>query len=165
MFNIILENEIQKGDVKLIQDGSNLKMTIGEDKYSVRDDIRYITKFCKRLKDFEYNNVLILGLGLGTIPYYIENNTNVTDIDVIEVNQNVIDITSSLNHLKLTNVIQHNCYTYKTDKKYDLIIVDMWWDLPPFFRSRVVDIENNYKNNFNNGSSIYIPLLDKIINL
>lgn len=162
MFNITLENKIQRGDVKVIQDGSNLKMTIGEDKYSIIDKIGYITGFCKRLKNFEYNNVLILGLGLGIIPYYIENNTEVIDIDVVEINQNVIDVTSSLNHLKSTNIIHHDLYTYKTDKKYDLIIADMWWNIPPDFRSRVIDIKINYKNNFNNGGVIYIPLINSM---
>ena len=165
MFNITLENEIEKGDVRLIQDGDNVKMFISNSRYSLVDNIGYINNFCKKLKDLEYNSVLIFGLGLGILPYYMENFKEISDIDVIEINQNVIDVTTSLGHLKSTNIIHSDLYRHITDKKYDLIIADMWWNFPPYYRSRIKDIEQIYKKNLNEGGKIYIPLADKIIDL
>jgi hypothetical protein len=41
----------------------------------------------------------------------------------------------------------------------------MWWNFPPYYRSRIKDIEQIYKKNLNEGGKIYIPLADKIIDL
>ena len=170
MFNITLKENIEKGNVRLVQDKSNIKMIIGEDKYSLTDDISYIKMFCKRLDDLEYDNVLILGLGLGTIPFYMENFKGKTNIDVVEVNGNVIKITSSLKHLKSTNIILSEPMSYIPNKKYDLIIYDLWWDdflkdwgkTKDFFIQRA---KKKHRTHLTENGKIYVPILDLVIDL
>jgi tRNA1(Val) A37 N6-methylase TrmN6 len=164
MFDIRFENDIKYGNVLITKENDKITFSI-DNMFYLQDDIQYINNFCKRLNDLEYNSVLILGLGLGIIPYYLENFKSITSIDVVETNENVILATSDLNHLKSTNIIHHNLYTYQTDKKYDLIIADMWWVLPPYYDSRIQSIERKYKKILNKGGKIYIPILDKIIYL
>lgn len=160
MFDITLGKPIEKGNVTLTQDDNLIRMTVGDDRYYYRDDLRYINMFCKRLKTFQYESVLILGLGLGVIPYYMEKYKNITNIDVIEPNNNIIEITSSLNHLKHTKIYKHDYYNYKTDKKYDLILVDIWWNIPKYKNSEIFGIESHYKKNQN--GIIYFPLFDVV---
>lgn len=164
MFDISFENNIRYDNVKIIKENDKIIFSIDKMFY-LQDDIQYINNFCKRLHELEYESVLVLGLGLGIIPYYLENFKSITSIDVVEIEKNVILAISDLNHLKSTNIIKHNLYTYQTDKKYDLIIADMWWTLPPYYESRILDIERIYKKNLNEGGKIYIPSVDKIINL
>jgi hypothetical protein len=103
----------------------------------------------------------------------MENFKQISDIDVVEINQNVIDVTTSLNHLKSSNIIHANAYKHISDKKYDLIIVDIWWDYQNnvivdskiFTDILVSTLFNRYAKNLNIGGKVYVPLLDRIINL
>ena len=168
MFNIKLENDIKNGNVTVCQDGDNIKMTVGLEKYFFRDDIRYITKFCKSLDTLDFDSILIGGLGVGVVPYYLENYKSKTNIDVVESNPYVVETVSSLINLKYTTITTSLFFTYKTDKKYDLILLDLWWDdflkewgkSQDFFMSK---IKIKFKNNLNEGGKIYVPILDLII--
>jgi spermidine synthase len=170
MFNITLEKEINHGMVRVFQDGDNVKMTIGEDRYSLIDSMNYIKYYCKRLDTFKFNSILIGGLGIGNVPFYLENYKSKTNIDVVEYNQYVIEAVKELNHLKHTNIINNNFFLHKTDKKYDLILIDLWWNdflkdwgkTEDFFIKKV---KTKFKNNLNKNGKIYVPIIDLIIDL
>lgn len=170
MFNIRLENEIKFGNVTVFQDTDGLKMIVGKDGIVFKDSINYIKYFCKKLDTFKFNSVLIGGLGIGVIPYYIENYKLKTKIDVIENNPYVIEAVKTLNHLKYTNIIDGYFFQYKTDKKYDLIIIDLYWN--PFLEDWgkteeffVTKVKRKFKNNLNVNGKIYVPIMDLVIEL
>ena len=62
------------------------------------DNDDYIDVFHKSIKSLTYNSVLIGGLGLGIVPYWISQNTSCSTIDVLENNNEIVTWTSSSNH-------------------------------------------------------------------
>lgn len=75
-------------------------------------------------------NVLVAGLGLGLIEYWLCKNVDVSSVSVIEINEDVIKLITSL--LKFEDcdisIIKDDFYDFinKTDKKFDRIIIDLW---------------------------------------
>lgn len=157
MININLNNDIVIGDVTISNDkyGRLFFNLNGFGNGSLTDNVLYITDFCKIL-DYQFDSILIGGLGLGMVPYFIENNMNITNITVIENNQNVIDAINQLNHLKKTNIIYDDFKTHSTDVKYDLILADIWWKRAT--NDEIQMILSNYSNNLNEGGSIHFPI-------
>lgn len=71
------------------------------------------------------NNVLIIGLGLGCVPFYLQNKVN--KIDIVEIDKDLIShITSNVPFNSNVNIINEDGYNYKAVKKYyDAILVDI----------------------------------------
>lgn len=162
MFNITLENEIKVDNVSIVNENDKIVFSI-DDTFYLHDDIKYISGYCNKLAYLDYDSVLIGGLGLGIIPYYLENFKNCSTIDVVEINYNVIKSIIKLNHLSSSNIIQCDFLNYSTNKKYDLIIADLWWLKPEHFDIEKEEIINNYSENLNEGGKIYIPIIDEVI--
>lgn len=161
MLNSFYTQDIISNGVSISMDYDKLLFQI-EGVGSLNDDyINYAINFA-RLNIFNFNSILIGGLGFGLLPYYIENNTSANSIDVIEKNLDVITATTQFGHLKNTNIVHHDFLTYTTDKKYDLILVDLWWTFPT--NEEVDTIVSNYTNNLNENGSIYFPTTSKIYN-
>ena len=109
-----------------------------------------------------WGNVLYLGLYLGCTPEYIYQNKSATSIDVIEEDQEIIDYVTWIN--SNINVIQHNEWTYTPNKKYDLILVDLWampTDITDDHRQLLL---NNYSNHLKSGGKIILPQSQEILN-
>jgi phospholipid N-methyltransferase len=125
------------------------------------DSPDYITEFCSELLDIEFNSILVGGLGTGNIPYVCQD---FAQVDVIENDQNIIDITSQLNHLgKNVNIINGDIFTFEPTKTYDIIVMDIWYNSIP------EDVTENtiskYLPYLNEGGFLYLPLNKiKIIN-
>ena len=65
---------------------------------------------------FSYDKVLVVGLGLGLIPYELSEVNGCSKIDVLEIDQEIIDYTISSGHLNSNiNLIQGDIYNYTTD--------------------------------------------------
>ena len=75
--------------------------------------------------DFTFDKILIGGLGLGLLPQYAKEVKNCSVIDVIENNQELIDYVDYLE--SPINVIKGDALSYTPSKKYDLILIDLWW--------------------------------------
>ena len=79
-------------------------------------------------------NVLVLGLGSGSIVKYLYNYFRDTSIDAVELREKVIDIASEYFLLpdqdERLSIFNDSAFEwldlYDSDKKYDLIIVDMF---------------------------------------
>lgn len=105
----------------------------------------------------DYNNVLILGLGLGLLPQYIkENKSFVQVIDVIDNNQELIDYVDFIDDS--INVINADAYTYTPDKMYDLIIADLWWHFQITGQNKE-DLKTNYEPHINYNGRLYMPIV------
>lgn len=106
-----------------------------------------------------YTNVLVLGLGLGTLPQYIKDNKDfVQVIDVVDNNQELIDY---VNYLSTPiNIIKADAYTYVPNKKYDLIIADLFWHFE-ITGQNITDLENHYMDHINYNGRIYFPIVPK----
>lgn len=116
--------------------------------------------FCKELNNLSYNSILIGGLGLGYIPYWISQNTSCSIIDVIDNNSELISWTNSNGHLTSSiNLIENDIYSYSPTDTYDLILIDIWWGTP----SENIDTNeplliNHLSGSVNQNGSIYFPL-------
>jgi spermidine synthase len=161
--NYNLKEKLVSDNVEIYPNDVNGKITLNlYNKFYMEESENYITRYCYRLQELSFNNVLIGGLGLGIIPYYLINN-NFNDIEVVEINNNVINLINQMGYLP--NVIIHNndATTYTTFKKYDLIIMDLWWLPDDKFKEERDTIINNYANNLNLNGKIYIPITDELI--
>lgn len=106
-----------------------------------------------------YTNVLVLGLGLGTLPQYIKDNKDfVQVIDVVDNNQELIDYVNYLS--SSINIIKADAYTYVPNKKYDLIIADLFWHFE-ITGQNITDLENHYMDHINYNGRIYFPIVPK----
>jgi len=162
MINKILQNSITSNNVKIYMENDKLNFSINDTHY-LTDDINYPKQFCHRMFDFNFNSILIGGLGLGLIPYYLENYKSISTIDVIEINQDVINTAIQLNHLKNTNILLGDVYSQIVKKKYDLILLDLWWLPEELNETNRMNLIHKYERNLTQTGKLYIPINDEII--
>jgi protein-L-isoaspartate O-methyltransferase len=118
------------------------------------DSPDYITEFCSELLNIEFNSILVGGLGTGNIPYVCQD---FAQVDVIENDQNIINITSQLNHLRENvNIINGDIFTFEPTKTYDIIIMDIWYNSIP--EDVTENIISKYLPCLNEGGFLYLPL-------
>ena len=113
--------------------------------------------------DFKFDSILIGGLGLGLIPYYLENYKSISNIDVIEINQDVVNVVNELGHLKNTTISLGDIYSYNVTKKYDLILIDLWWLNQDFTEEQRMNLIHKWQNNLTDKGKIYFPIIDELI--
>lgn len=91
------------------------------------DDPAYITEYAPALLDQDFNSILVGGLGLGVVPYVVQD---FAQVDVIEINQDTIDIVNQLGHLTSNvNIIKDDIFTFSTEKTYDIVLLDIWYEV------------------------------------
>ena len=110
-------------------------------------------------KDFTFDKILIGGLGLGLLPEYAKSVKNCSVIDVIENNQELIDYVDYLE--SPINIIKGDALTYTPGKKYDLILIDLWWEKEDITQEIQDTIKNNYDSHLESGGKIILPVLEK----
>jgi|TARA_R100000479_G_C6384432_1_gene202426 hypothetical protein len=110
-------------------------------------DCEDCSKYYNMYKGANWGDILVLGLGMGILPQYIKENKNPTSIDVIDNNQELIDHVDWIDNS--INVIKADAYTYSTNKKYDIIIDDLYWDESEVTQQDKQDLVDNYRNNLN----------------
>lgn len=161
--NYNLKEKIVSNNVEIYPNNINGKITLNlYNKFYMEETENYITHYCYRLKELAFNNVLIGGLGLGIIPYYLINN-NFNDVEVVEIDNNVINLINQMGYLPNVMIHNYDATNYETFKKYDLIIMDLWWLPDDKFKEERDIIINNYANNLNLNGKIYIPITDELI--
>ena len=83
-----------------------------------------------------HGHVLTLGLGLGYFTYMVSEKEEVTDITVVEVDNDVIDIFNSVilpqfPHKDKVHIVKADAFDFlkdKTNDRFDYIFADMWHD-------------------------------------
>lgn len=156
-----------------VYSGSTFSVELTNGNYSFRDylhtdgvlinDISYLNMFIQRNK-ISYNSVLIGGLGIGFLPYWISQNTDCNVIDVIEKNNELASWVQSNNHLDPNiNIIVSDIYNYSTSKTYDLILMDLWWgkDFENIDENQP-KLVDQFSDNVNQNGCIYFCLTNYI---
>jgi protein-L-isoaspartate O-methyltransferase len=156
VFGITLsENLVKNGYVITKNPNFNhLFMLNPEGKLVSIDNPYYILGYATKLLDVEFNSILVGGLGLGLIPYVCQD---FAQVDVIENDQNIIDITSQLNHLgENVNIINGDIFTFEPTKTYDIIVMDIWYNSIP--EDITENIISKYLPCLNEEGFLYLPL-------
>jgi hypothetical protein len=131
-----------------------IELRNSDNKLLAVDSPDYITDFCSELLDIEFNSILVGGLGTGNIPYVCQD---FAQVDVIENDQNIINITSQLNHLgENVNIINGDIFTFEPTKTYDIIVMDIWYGSIP--EDITENIISKYLPCLNEGGFLYLPL-------
>ena len=113
---------------------------------------------------FSYDKVLVVGLGLGLVPYELSEVNGCSKIDVLEIDQEIIDYTISSGHLNSDiNLIQGDIYNYTTIETYDLIIIDTIW-----YEHEMTDedyglLKSRLLPNINTGGALYVPIKNQFL--
>lgn len=100
-------------------------------------------------------DVLIFGLGIGLIIFPLLNDPNVTSITVVELEQELIDLTGSVIKKakggdKVT-IIKGDAYAhgFPKAKKFDTIYFDIWQDISSDNYAESVTLHKRYRKNIN----------------
>jgi len=108
---------------------------------------------------FSFDKILIGGLGLGLLPNYAKLVKNCSVVDVVEDNQELIDYVDYLDNS--INIIKGDALSYTPDKKYDLILIDLWWDKADITQQNETDLKNNYNSYLESNGKIVLPVAEK----
>lgn len=126
------------------------------------DGESYITNFCKRIYNNNYESILVFGLGLGLIPYYFYNTDKCKNITVVEISSELIELINSKNYLTNIEIINADVFLYETQKKFDLIVSDIHLDSGEPFNSEKEILIERYKNNLKENGKLYFPIIDQL---
>ena len=89
------------------------------------DDMRFLNFFYRKIIESTFDSILISGLGIGILPYICQNTT--TNVDVVEIDQDVINFVSELSHLKNNvSIFNSDIDNFVPQKEYDIIVLDHW---------------------------------------
>ena len=147
-------SKIDFGDDKWIENNNHYgKVFLGDCEACIKINLLY--------KDFTFDKILIGGLGLGLVAEYAKSVKNCSVIDVVENNQELIDYVDYLE--SPITIIKGDALSYTPSKKYDLILIDLWWKEEDVTQEIQDTIKNNYSSHLETNGKILIPLLEKEI--
>jgi hypothetical protein len=105
----------------------------------------------------ETNSILICGLGMGLVPLLA--NTLYKKVDVIDNDQELIDYAINREIIPVgVGLFYADAYTYTPSQKYDVILVDLWWDADDISDEEKDMLLSNYENYLNEGGKIILPV-------
>jgi len=120
------------------------------------------TFFKDSFDGFEFDTVLVVGLGLGLIPQELIELNKCSKVDCLEISQEMIDYTITSGHLNNDiNLIQGDVYNYTTSDLYDLIIIDIIWYDSEMNEEQYQSLATKFTNNLNTGGALYVPVIKK----
>ena len=101
-------------------------LMVGKETWMVDDPLHWYGM--QDLAKAARGRVLVAGLGLGLVIHALEDNESVTNIDVVEINMDVINLITPLIGMSKTNIIKDDLwrYLYRTEEAYDTCILDIW---------------------------------------
>ncbi|MFY0602145.1 MAG: hypothetical protein JXR03_20890 [Cyclobacteriaceae bacterium] len=92
-------------------------------------------------------DVLMIGLGLGSANEAFEYE-KIDTVDVLELHQDIIDLCEGF---PKTNFILGDAKTYKTDKLYDVIWIDIWRNMNHILLPEMYKMIDLWKGNLKPG--------------
>ena len=147
--------------ISITHEMGKLKASWNDVPHYLIDDSKYIDQFAFELKspDLNPSSVLIGGLGLGTMALWLLENKNITTMDIVESNEQLVTWTNTSGHLNpLCNVIEADALLYTPTQNYDLIIMDLWFPREDRTPTEMPIIKDRYIPYLNEGGCLYIPL-------
>lgn len=94
-------------------------------------DIPVEQKVQKELADKAFGNLLVAGYGLGIVQRHLLKNPNVKSVITIEILPEVIDKCREIYGTLYGDVKVSDFFDYKSNKKFDVVIGDVWKDILP----------------------------------
>jgi hypothetical protein len=155
-FKMNLESPIISGEYSIEK---NLRLDFiclnGPDHQLGKDQPGYILGYTEELLDKNFGSILVAGLGLGMVPYVVQDFCSV--IDVLEIEQDIINCINQLGHLDdKVNIMHGDALTYVPERKYDVILHDIWYhEIPDEMTDQIIE---QYRPYLNDGGFIYIPI-------
>lgn len=168
IFNNIAINNQQLENISIFRNNLNGYVELHDSSlypYNILmlDASNFVRLYGKRIIELSFDSVLFVGLGLGIFPYLSQDTTSV--IDVIEINQDIINMCNNIGHLKSNvNIINYDIFKYITDKKYDLIVFDIWNEKGSLFIEQHDILSALFTKNLNANGEIHFPLLNYGLN-
>jgi hypothetical protein len=143
----------------------NLGSVFPDSLNSYTDNDYFINVYGKRLINLTNKNILFLGLGLGLMPFSLQNTNN--NIVVIEKDQNLISIISSYAYLgNNVQIIQGDIFDMRLEttlsNSFDYIVSDIHYSCDSNYYTEKDLIINNYNDNLLTNGIIYFPVEDFI---
>jgi hypothetical protein len=116
------------------------------------------------LDDFN-GEVLISGMGLGILILPLLNDDNVTKIDIVEKDLDIINYvyTNRIKNLDISNkinVINDDIFTFTTTNNYDYILLNHWVKPDDITLTEVSSLQSKFTNNLKENGTIRTPILD-----
>lgn len=156
ILNIGSQSQITSGDCT-IEKHPRMNLTLLKKSGVIlgTDQAAYITGHNPEILDLDFDSILIGGLGLGIIPYVVQDFCSV--VDVVEIDPDVISCTNQFGHLTSSvNVILDDIETYTPTRTYDVIVLDVWYgEIPEELTDFLIE---KYTNHLNDGGFLYIPI-------
>jgi len=129
LYNIL--PEIEYNDWKIQHeidpyDNISINTCLFKNEIGVMDDSLTEYNLTTHFLDRAFGNVLILGLGLGLVPLYLQDNSNIKKIDIVEIDSDLIKLIKK--YIKFNdniNIINEDCYKFIPSYKYDSIWCDI----------------------------------------
>ena len=153
--------EIFKNDIDIVKLGTSYvlyRQGKQENSFNIKNN-----KEAKELYssyDLAYGKILKSGLGFGTLTLWLANKPEVESIKIIEISQDVVDIFLENNTLpdKVTIEVA-DIEDYKTNEKYDCILLDHYEKSPEFWKIRSM---NNIAKNIPNHDLLWIWSMEEL---
>lgn len=163
LINYTLPSILTSGNVVVEVLRGELSLSLDQTYYiGNRED--YVTGYCSGLFTLPFNSILIGGLGLGLIPYYLSSNYENKEIDVLENNAGVINVVNQMGYMPSeVTIIEADALSHTTTKQYDIILMDLWWFYDEVFSNDKAAILSNYSTNLTQNGKFYFPISREII--
>ena len=134
---------------------------------SYTDDDYFTNVYGKRIHNITNKSILFLGLGLGLMPFSLQNTNN--NIVIIEKDQNLISIISSYSYLaNNVQIIQGDIFDMRLEitlsNSFDYIVSDIHYSCDSNYYTEKNLIINNYNDNLVTNGIIYFPVEDFLHN-
>ena len=154
---------IESGELQIFF--KNLGSIFPDSLNSYTDNNYFKNVYSKRINNLTNKNILFLGLGLGLMPYSLQNTNN--NIVVIEKDQNLISIVSSYGYLgNNVQIIQGDVFDMRLEttlsNTFDYVVSDIHYSCDSNYYIEKNLIITNYSDNILENGTIYFPVEDYI---
>jgi hypothetical protein len=164
IFNDIIIERQEIGNIYIHRNTLNNFVELHDNSFYPNDTIMidasdFIKLYLKNIIELNFDSVLFVGLGIGVFPYLCQDTTSV--VDVVEINHSIIEICNNIGHLKTNvNIINSDIFAYNTDKKYDLIVFDIWNGKTSTLEQEKDALSTLFSNNLNINGQLHFPILN-----